>query len=234
MKLATLCLLLLAAPILARPDADPLKQLVKDLNDAAKAGDTAAFDACIAKAEELKGSMDEKKFDPVVKAIGKVTGHKDEGMAAAAIGALGKLKVKGSSKLFGKQVAPPAKVAEEKLPVHLAAIRAAGEIQDEESVKGLLNNLDHAMPEIATASAEALALFKGLEAKDRLDLLGDLIKELEKLERKVAGAKQEEAKAAADKVRAAVGAALHGLTGKEGVSTAEDWEKWLKEEGRRK
>lgn len=227
-------LVLMAALAHGKPEADAVKDLVKGITDALKGNDAAAAEACFARAEELKATTDEKKFDPVVKAIGKATGHKDAAIASGAIGALGKLRVKGSTKMFAKLVTPPARVPEDRLGVHLAAIRASGEIQDADSTKALLKNLEHGTSEVAVASAEALSSFKGLEAKDRLGLLGDLIKELGKLEKKVAAAKQEEAKADADKVRSAVGAALHGLTGKEGVASAEDWDKWLKEEARKK
>lgn len=209
--------------------AGDLKEAVKEVQGAIGKGDEAALKVALASAEGLRESLDDKKLQPLVAALGKGTTHRSNGIALACIEMLGKLKVQGSSKQLGKLFAPPAKVAADKRAIHVAAIKAAGEIHDAAALKALEKLLAHKDAEMAAAGAAALSGYRTLEAKPKLALVKRLVKTLEKLEKTIANAKKDEERDHAGKVRDALVESLQAITGREGLSTAEEWSGYLKE-----
>lgn len=227
----------LAAPLAAKPkkeakDGDPVKEAATQITKALAKNDASAARAALSHAESLRDSYDDKKLAPVAKAIGKGVKHKDEQIAMAAIETLGKLKIRGSGKLLGKLISPPAKVKDDKVGLHQAAIRAAGSIHDPETLKTLEKLLSHSNPDIATTAAEALVGYKVLDLKPKGALLKRLVAALAKLE-KTATSKNDEIRERTEKVATALAATLTALTGKEGLTKSEEWSAWLKEQNKR-
>jgi len=228
----------LASPLAAKGEkkngknGDALKEAAAQINKALAGNDATAAQAALTYAEGLRDSYDDKKLAPVVKAIGKGVTHKDAQIATASIETLGKLKVRKSAKLLGKLISPPAKVKDERVALHQAAIRAAGSIHDVETLKSLEKLLFHTNSDIATAAAEALVGYKVLDLKPKEALLKRLVAALAKLE-KSAASKNDDVRERAEKVSASLVTALSGLTGKEGISKSSEWTAWLKEQKKR-
>jgi len=221
----------LAAPAVAKEKAaDPLKEVTAQISSAVTKNDAAAAQAAFARAEGLRGSYDDKKLAPMAKAIGKGVAHKNGQIASAAVETLGKLKIKGTGKLLGKLLAPPAKVKDDKVALHQAAIQAAGSIHDAETLKSLEKLPLHANADIATTAAEALVGYKVLDLKPKEALVKRLVATLAKLEKTAAAKKSDENRERAEKVAAALATTLTGLTGKEGLSKSSEWNEWLKEQ----
>jgi len=225
---------LLAQPLAAQEKADKKapQEVASEISQAIGKNDIAAAKAAFARAQALRDKYDDKKFAPVFKAIGKGLTHKENELALGAIETLGKLKGKGTSKLLGKLLSPPNKVPTDKLNLHVAAFVAAGEIADPDSTKTLEKALSHPVPEVASAAAAAFAGFRSLETKPRTALVQRLVKELDKLEKKANAGKDEELKGKYHKVAGDLNESLGKLTGHTGPSTADDWEKWIKEGGK--
>jgi len=223
----------LASPLAAKDKktgANPLKETAAQISTALSKNDATAAQAGFARAEGLRESYDDKKLAPVAKAVGKGVTHKNAQISMAAVETLGKLKVKGSGKLLGKLINPPAKVKDDKVAGHQAAIRAAGAIHDIETLKSLEKLLLHANPDIATTAAEALVGYKVLDLKPKASLVKRLVATLAKLEKAAAAKKSDESRENAEKAAAALATTLTGLTGKEGLSKSSEWNAWLKDQ----
>jgi len=225
---------LMAAAVFAKPkEEDPVKGLVKEIQSAVGKGDAAAARAAFERAVKMRPGHDDKKFQPVAKAVAKAAGHKDADLAKGAVETLGKLKVKGSAKLLGRLLSPPAKVADDRAEIYMAAIKAAGEIHDDASMKTLEKLVLHRNAGFAVAGAEALAGYTYLDPKPRTAMLGRLVKTLGQLEKSAARAKDEEDKASVARVRGALLGSMNVLARKDGLATAAEWSKWLKEEAKK-
>jgi hypothetical protein len=211
---------------------DPLKELVQQLGAAFGKGSMPEVKAALARAQELRGNYDDKKYAAVAKAVAKGFGHKQPDIAIEAVTVFGQLNVKGSSKSLGKLLSPPAKIPDAKLPLHIAAIRAAGAIHETATLKTLEKTLTHPHPKIGATAAEALTAYRSLDEKPRYALAKRLLKTLAGLEKKAASSKEQE-KAAAEPVRAALVETLRGLTGESDLNTAAHFEKWLKTAGKK-
>jgi len=219
---------LLCAVVLAK-DPDPLKETIKEVEAALGKNDAAAAKAAFAKAETLRAGHDDKKLGPLVQAIAKGAGNRNPEIAKAALDALGNLKVAGSTKLFAKALAAPAKVKPEEMPVVEAAIAAAGALHENEGLKPLEKLLDHPNGDLAATAAKTLAHYKALDPKPRRALASRMIKALALAEKEAESAKKPEQKEAAAKLGAGLLEGLTGLCGKEGLTNAKEWEAWLKE-----
>lgn len=211
---------------------DDLKATTEQVKEAIGKGDTAAAKAAFEKAIQLKAGNDAKKLAPLVKEIGKGVTHKDAALATSAAVTLGTLGVPGSSKSLAPLLNPPPKPASDRLTVHLAGIKSAGEIHDPETLKALEKLLDHPHGDIAAAGAEAFGGYKDIEEKQRMALLKKLVGSLAKIEKRCEKAKDEEERAAAEKVRDALTAAMNALSRTEGAKTADEWEEWIKEQAK--
>lgn len=225
----------LASPLAAKDkkkNGDPLKETAAAIRSALAKNDATAAQAGFARAEGLRGTYDDKKLGPVVKAIGRGVTHKNGAIATAAVETLGKLKVKGSGKLLGKLISPPAKVKDEQVAGHQAAIQAAGAIHDVETLKSLEKLLLHRNADIATTAAEALVGYRVLDLKPKEALVKRLVATLAKLEKAAASKKSDEGREGAEKTGAALAATLTGLTGKEGLAKSSEWSAWLKKQKR--
>lgn len=228
--LGLIAVAVLAPPLAAKPkkNGNPLKETVALISKALAKSDATATQAALTQAEGIRGSYDDKKFAPVAKAIGKGVTHKDPQIATASIESLGKLKVRGSGKLLGKLISPPAKVKDDKVALHQAAIRAAGSIHDPETLKALEKTVLHNNADIAITAAEALAGYKVLDMRPKEALVKRLVATLAKLE-KAAASKKDEVRARGEKVASALATTLTELTGKEGLTTSAEWSTWVKE-----
>jgi hypothetical protein len=226
----------LTSPLAAKPKkkngGDPVKEAATQVSKALAKNDAAAVQAALTHAESLRQSYDHRKFAPVVKAIGRGVTHKNPQIAMAAIESLGRLKVRGSGKLLGRLISPPAKVKEERVELHQTAIRAAGSIHDPETLKTLEKLLFHTNGDIAITAAEALVGYKVLDEKPKAALVKRLVTALGKLE-KAAASKKDEVRERAERVGGALATTLSGLTGKEGLVKSADWAAWLKEQKKR-
>ncbi|MHC4550917.1 MAG: hypothetical protein ACYTEZ_19355 [Planctomycetota bacterium] len=218
-----------AALAVARPrNGDPVKETGKQIASALAKGDLDALRAGFERAEELRPNYHDQQFTAVAKAIGKGVTHKDPQIALAAMEMLGKLKVRGSGRLLAPLISPPPQVKEKRLPLHQAALRAAGSIHDPETLRTIEKVVLHTNPDLAVVAAEALAGYKVLDEKPKTALLKRLVSALAKLEKKAAYAKDEKSRGAAEGVGGAVAAALSTLTGKEGLVKSAEWTAWLK------
>jgi hypothetical protein len=227
--ISTLALLVAVATAPPAKAADPLKEAVKQVKAAIGKGDLAAAKAAFARAEALRSNYDDKKFAPLVQAIAKGAMHKDSQLALAAVETIGKLRNEGSAKLLNGLLRPPAKGKDEKMALHLAAIRAAGLIHDPGSLKALEKLVVEPRATIGSAAAEALRGYKALDDKPRLSLMKRLCTILDRLEKKVAKTKDPVSRAGPEKVRAALVETLEQLSSGASAKTAAEWKKWIKE-----
>jgi hypothetical protein len=160
--------------------------------------------------------------------VGKGVGHKEAAIAQDAIETLGSMRVRGSSKLLKKYLTPPAKVDADKRPLYVAALGAAGQIADKESLKAIGKAVLNSDQEIAVAAGRAFGGFNALDEKPLNALLKSMVKTLATLEKRAAG-KDEKLKDSAAAAASAVNASLAKLTGKEGIATSADWAAYLKQ-----
>jgi hypothetical protein len=225
----TLVLLVAATPIQAGREADPLKETVKQVKAAIGKGDLTAAKAAFARAESLRPNYDDKKIAPLVQAIAKGVTHKDTQLALASVETVGKLRSEGSGKLLSALLRPPAKGKDEKMALHLAAIRATGMVHDIGSQKGLEKLLAEPRATIGVTAAEALRGYKALDAKPRFALMKRLCKTLDGLEKKIAKTKDPVARTGPERVRTALVETLGELSGGASATTAAEWKQWLKE-----
>jgi hypothetical protein len=230
--MCALLVLAAATPLAAKPDkgqpkGDDIKDMAEALEAALKKGDAAGVTQAITNAADARAKHQDAQFAGFVKVLAKGLEHKDAALAAQCAEAIGQLKVKGSAKVLDKLLAPPAKLKDERLPVHIAAFKAAGVLAEPESLKELAKALTHPVHAVGVAAAEALAGYKSLEAKAKKALLGDIVDALEKLEKLTESAKDED-KDGLVQVAGAVNAALAALTG--GThTTSDEWNAYLKE-----
>lgn len=222
---------LAALPAAAKEkQVDALKETIDQIKSAVGKGDVAAAHAAFARAVSIRGSYEPKKLAPLAAAIGKGVGHKSQEIALAAVETLGQLKLEGTSKQLGKLLAPPAKVSEDKVGIHVAAIKAAGEIHDGQSLKALEKLLEHPHGAVAAAGAEAFAGYRNMEEKPRLSLVKKLVGSLDKLDKRIEKEKDETKRGDVEKVRDALNTALAALSRNETAKTVDEWEAWLKEQ----
>lgn len=221
--------LALAAPQADKEKAESLKELIKTINQAVSKGDAAAAGSAYSQAESLRSDFQDKQLAQLVSAIGKGVVSKNHDVALASIEALGKLKIAGSSKSLGKLLSPPAKPKEDALPLHTAAIAAAGAIHDDSSIKTLEKLVSHKNATVASAAAEAFAGYNAMDPKQRVGLAKRLVKLLEKLEKKVKSTKDPIDREPLEKVQSALLSGLSKLMNREGLANSEAWEEYLKE-----
>jgi hypothetical protein len=212
---------------------DPVKDTVKAINAALGKSDATAATAAFDTAKKLSEEVEARKFGPVVKAVGKGVDHKDEKIATAAIKTLAAMRKPGSAKYLAKRLKVPAKPNATQLTLCKTALEAAGELHDPAQLKTLEKMVTHGNREVGTAAATALAGYKSLDVKPLLSLIGRLVPVLAKLEKASAAAKGDEAKAAANSVKAALLATLQTLSSGATATTSKEWTDWLKDAKKR-
>lgn len=222
---ALLALLLVAPLAHAR---DVMKETAKQIESALQNNDFIAVRTGFARAKALKDRYAPKKFAVVVKAIGGGIKHKNPKIVYGAIETLGQLQMKGSSRFLSDLLEPPDRIEEEALPLHIAAVKACGEIQDPESTGPLAKLLHHYEMPLATEAAKSLMRYWTLDKKPRLALIRKLVDHLARLEKKAAEAEEEIDRLKADHVRKALLNTMRRLCGTVKVDDAEGVKAWLK------
>ncbi|MHC4339928.1 MAG: hypothetical protein ACYSX0_06915, partial [Planctomycetota bacterium] len=117
---------------------------------------------------------------------------------------------------------------DERRPLHLAAIAAAGAIHDPDSLKTIEKLLEHPNEEIAVAAAVALERYRALSTKLKLSGMKRLVKALEGFDRKISKTKNNEEKARFEKVRATLNESLAKISAEQGITAPADWRAWIK------
>ena len=232
-RLLGLALLLMAATAAAKGKKSPgdsLAEVTKEVKTSISKGDVAAAKAALARAAQVRSRYQDKKLKGLVSAVGAGVKHKNPEIAVASIEALGAMRIKGSAKSLSGALSVPKKLDDSRVDVHLAAIRAAGQIGEFESANALEKLLVHADSRISVAAAEAMAGFAGgLESKAIRKLLGKLAGTLDKLDAAEKRAKKEEDKLRIAKTKAALIQSVGKLAGSESIDSADALRKWLKE-----
>ncbi|MHC4957236.1 MAG: hypothetical protein ACYTGN_02590 [Planctomycetota bacterium] len=212
--------------------SNAVKDTAKAINAALGKNDATAASAAFETAKKLSEEVEARKFEPVVKAVGKAVGHRDEKIATAAIGTLAAMRRPGSSKYLAKPLKVPAKPNATQLALCKAALVAAAELHEPAQLKTLEKMVTHANAEVGAASATAIAGYKSLDLKPLLALMDRLVPTLARLE-KAAAAGKDETKAKANAVKAALNATLQTLSNGATATTSKEWENWIKDAKKR-
>jgi hypothetical protein len=233
LRLAVLALALMAATVAAKDkkrSGDSLADVTKEVKTSVSKGDLAATKAALARALQMRSRYQDKQLKSLVTAVSTGVKHKNPEIAVASIQALAALRVKGSAKSLSGVLSVPRKLEDSRVEVHLAAIRAAGELGQLESAKSLEKLIMHADSRISVAAAEAMAGFGGgLEEKATHKLLGKLAGVLDKLEAAEKKSKKEEDKLRMAKTKAALLQSVGKLAGADSIDSADALRNWLKE-----
>jgi len=218
-----------------KPTGDSLAEVTKQVKTAVAKGDVAAAKAAFARALQTRPRFKDKKLNSLVAAVGSGAKHKNTELALAAIETLGGMKVKGSSKQLAPLLSVPKKVDEERLEVHLAAIRATGQISDPDSAKSLDKLILSPNEKVAVAAAESMEGFAGgLDTKVTNKQLGQLATTLEKLEASEKKAKKDEDTARIATVKSALLKSVQKMAGSETIDSSAALRGWLKEQKKEK
>lgn len=233
LRLLALTLALLAATAAAKEKKKSagasLADVTKEVKTAISKSDVAATKSALARALQMRPRYQDKKLKSLVTAVGSGVKNKQSEIAIASIEALAAMKIKGSAKMLSGALTVPKKIEDARVDVHLAAIRAAGELGAVESAKSIEKLVMHTDTRIAVAAAEALAGFGGgLDPKPTMKLLGQLAGTLDKLAAAEKKAKSEEAKVSVAKVKAALLQSIGKLSGTESIDSAAALRDWLK------
>jgi len=220
-------LALAATPVARAQDAPDPGEIEKEISGALGKNDAAGFKTAVTRAVEVYGRVGEKKGSGLISATAKGLTNKEADIGIAAAEGLAKMPSKASAKALAPMLKVPPKPDGNRLPVHKAAIAACGTLAQPDSLKDLEKLLGHKDAEIAVAGAEALGGFKSLDKKKLDGLVGRLVKTLGGVEKKAEKLKGKEGGPEAEKVQAALNAALAKLTGQT-HSTSKDWTEWMK------
>jgi len=214
------------------PKSAPSRELIDATIDlvqrALRSGDLESVEHACQRALILRPDCNDEQFKPVARSVSAGLRHKDPRVALACVRTLGKFHCPGSSHCLAPLLAPPRKVKDDWLPVHLAAIEVAGSLHESGSVPALEKLVQHDSQSIALASCAAMAKYKQTEARVRLDLIRRLANQLGRLERKKV--KGEFAATELRQLRQALRDCLRVLTNDESLESAADARKWLRKQ----
>lgn len=217
--------ILLAAARGAEPD--PLEQVVRDLKTAMRKDDSVAAAKALAQAAELRWKVEDDKLEPLVQVVGAGIKHRDPTIASVSIRTLAQMRIPGSAGYLDCRLAVPDKVGATYWDVHLAAIRAAGELHERESISPLLKLVEHPKLDMAVAAAGALGRYGALVPKERLKLIRRVANKLGKFEKKKPRGMQERIRV--DRVKTALIECVRRLTRNCDLESAADVRAWLRE-----
>jgi len=217
--------ILLAAARGAEPD--PLTGVVQEIKAALKKGDSIAAANALAKAAELRWKYEDEKLEPLLNVIGAGIKHKDPTIASVSIRTLAQMRVPGSSSYLNCRLAVPQKVGATYWDTHLAAIQAAGEIHERESISRLLKLVEHPKLDMAVAAATALGRYAAFAPKERMKLIQRVAGTLAKFEKKKPRKMQD--KIHVEKVTKALIDCVRKLTRNGDLASASDVRTWLRE-----
>ncbi|MHC4136992.1 MAG: hypothetical protein ACYS0K_18705 [Planctomycetota bacterium] len=217
--------ILLAAARGAEPD--PLEGVVQEIKAVLKKGDSIATANALAKAAELRWKYEDEKLEPLLKVIGAGIKHKDPTIASVSIRTLAQMRVPGSSGYLSYRLAVPPKVGARYWDAHLAAIRAAGEFHERESISPLVKLVDHPKLDMAVAAAAAMGRYAALEPRERLKLIRRVADTLGRFEKKRPRKMQDQIHV--DRVKKALIDCVRKLTRNSDLASASDVRTWLRE-----
>jgi HEAT repeat protein len=210
-------------------EPDPLKQVVKDLKAALKDAEYVAVASALTRAAELRWKVEDKKLGPLLRVIGVGIKHEEPTIALASIRTLAEMQVPGSSRYLKPRLAVPTKLGATYWDVHLAAIRAAGELHERESISPLLKLVEHPKADMALAAAEALGQYRGLVPKERKKLIRRVADKLGRLETKKPKGILDRTRI--DRVKKTLIECVWSLTGDRTLASAREVRVWLREGG---
>lgn len=228
MRVLTVVGIVLATARGAEPD--PLKPVIKELKAALKDSDYDAVTKVLTHAIELRWNVEDKKLKPLLRAIGNGIKHEEPTIASASIRALVEMRIPGSSRYLKPRVAVPKKVGAKYWDVHLAAIAAAGKLQEKESISTLLKVVDHPKVEMALAAAEALGQYGALVPKERKKLVQRVADKLGQFEKKKPKGTQDRIRI--ESVQKTLVKCVRSLTGNRTLSSASEVRVWLRKGGK--
>jgi HEAT repeat protein len=228
MRGLTIVGILLATARGAEPD--PSKEVIQDLKEAFKDGDRDAVTNTLTQAVELRWKVEDKKLGRLLRAIGVGIKHEDAIIASASIRTLVEMQVPGSSRYLNSRLAVPNKVGAMYWEVHLAAIRAAGELHELGSVSRLLKLVEHPKADMGAAAAEALGQYRSLVPKERKKLIRSVANALAKLEKKKPKGVQD--KTRIERVTKTLIESVRSLSGDRKLATSRDVRLWLRKSGK--
>jgi len=211
-------------------EPDPSKQVVKDLKAAFKDGGHVAVTNALTQAAELRWKVEDKKLGKLLRAIGVGIKHENPTIALASIRTLVEMRVPGSSRYLNPRLAVPTKVGSTYWDVHLAAIRAAGELHEPGSISRLLKLVEHPKADMGAGAAEALGQYGSLVPKDRKKLIRSVANALAKLEKKKPKGMQDQDRI--KRVTKTLIESVRSLTGDRKLASARDVSVWLRKPAR--
>ena len=163
---------------------------------------------------------------PLLRVIGTGIKHKDPTISTVSIRALAQMRVPGSSGYLAYRLAVPSRVSATYWDTHLAAIRAAGEIHERESISPLLKLVDHPKLDMAVTAAVALGKYAALGPKERLKLIRRVADALGRFEKKKPRKTQDQIRV--DRVKKALIDCVRKLTRNGDLASANDVRAWLR------
>lgn len=217
--------ILLAAARGAEPD--PLEQVVQDLKTALRENDSIAAANALAQAADVRWKVEDERLEPLLHVIGAGIKHRDPTIASVAIRTLAQIRVPGSAGYLRCRLAVPDSVGATYWDVHLAAIRAAGELHERDSISPLLKLVEHPKLDMAVAAAGALGQYGALVPKERLKLIRRVAGKLGKFEKKKPKGMQDSIRV--DRVKKALIECVRRLTRNCDLASASDVRTWLRE-----
>jgi HEAT repeat protein len=208
-------------------EPDPLELVVQDLKEALKQDDSIAAANALAKASEVRWKYEDEKLEPLLNLVGAAIKHKDPTIASVATRTLAQMRVPGSSSYLSCRLAVPDKVGATYWDVHLAAIQAAGELHERESISPLLKLVEHPKLDMAVAAAVALGRYAALVPKERLKLIRRVASTLGRFEKKRPKKMQDQIRV--ERVKSALIDCVRRLTHNRELASASDVRAWLRE-----
>jgi HEAT repeat protein len=208
-------------------EPDPLALVVQELKAALKKGDSVAAANALSKAVEVRWKYEDEKLAPLLHLVGAGIKHKDPTIASVSARTLAQMRVPGSSGYLNSRLAVPAKVGATYWDVHLAAIRAAGELHEPASITPLLKLVEHPKLDMAVAAAAALGQYGALVPDERVKLIGRVGNKLGKFEKKKPGKLQDRIRV--DRVKKALVECVRRLTRDCDLASASDVRTWLRQ-----
>lgn len=215
-------------------DEEMATAAIKKIQEATRSKDAGACKAAYKEGEFFKPdhAMAKRVSDAIAASVKKL--HKKQpDVAAAGIAAMGVLGSPGATKKFSALLKPPSKVPYERVSLYLTAIRVAGQLREPDGMKALEKIVSSKHTELAVASTQSLAMFKGIERADRLKLIDRLIRTLSGFEKKRAKAKKHEQRMHYQQVTGNVIDCLAKLSGNSAATTSKDWGAWARAEKKR-
>ena len=208
-------------------EPDPLAEVCQEIKAALKEGDSIAAANALAKATELRWKYEDEKLEPLLSVVGAGIKHKDPTIASVSIRTLAQMRVPGSSSYLNCRLAVPQNVGATYWEAHLAAIQAAGEIHERESISPLLKLIEHPKLDMAVAAATALGRYAALAPKERMKLIRRVAGALAKFEKKKPRKMQDQIHV--ERVTKALIDCVRKLTRNADLASASDVRAWLRE-----